>query len=333
MRLTIAEARSLLEASMATIDYAPEEAALIADHLLDCELRGLPIGGVSRAASLVDRYRGRTQERQPITVTRETPFSAVIRGGGHAGPLVAYRAAELAIEKAKQTKIGVVGAVESVYTGMLSYYMEMATRANFMAMAAGSSASWVAPHGGVEGRFGTNPIAFGFPSAAAPIIYDIGTSNIMVADAVLHERQGLSLPEGMAFDEDGRPTCDPAEALRGALTVWGGHKGSGLALVAQLLGMLCGAPADPPRRESGIGFFMLVLDPELLTDAEDFRSRVAAYADWLRTTKPLEAGKPVRVPFDRSREARTRRLDEGAVEVPDVVYEALVQATRTDTVA
>lgn len=331
MRLTIAEARGLLEAGMATIDYGPEEAALIADHLLDCELRGLTIGGLSRALSLIERYRGRAHERQPIQVTRETPFSAVVKGGGHAGPLVAYKAAELAIEKARQTKIGVVGAVESVYTGMLSYYMEMAARANFMAMAAGSSASWVAPHGGVEGRFGTNPMAFGFPSAAAPIIYDIGTSNIMVADAVLHERQGKSLPEGMAFDEEGHPTCDPTEALRGALTVWGGHKGSGLALVAQLLGMLCGAPADPPRRESGIGFFILVLDPELLTDAEDFRSRVATYADWLRTTKPLEAGKPVRAPFDRSREERARRLAEDAIEVSDVVYEGLVRATHTDT--
>jgi len=75
---------------------------------------------------------------------------------------------------------------------------------------------------------------------------------------------------------------------------------------------------------------MLVLDPELLTDAEDFRRRVATYADWLRTTKPLDAGKPVRVPFDRSREERARRLAEDAIEVSDVVYEALVQATRTD---
>lgn len=328
MRLSVAEARRLLEAGMATIDYGPEEAALIADHLLDCELRGLPIGGVSRALSFLDRYRGRTAARRPMAVTRETPFSAVVVGGGHAGPLVGHRATRLAIEKARGTGIGVVGAVDSVYTGMLSYYMEMAAREGLVAMATGSSAPWVAPEGGVEGRFGTNPVAFGFPSAEEPIVYDIGTSNIMVADAVLAERLGQPLAEGMAFDEAGRPTRDPAAALRGALTVWGGHKGSGLALVAQLLGMMCGAEASPPRRESGIGFFLLAIDPGLMTDGDDFRRRVADYAGAIRATAPLDPDRPVRVPFDRSRAERARRLAEDAVEVPDVVHRALVEATR-----
>jgi LDH2 family malate/lactate/ureidoglycolate dehydrogenase len=326
MRLKIGEARRLLEAALATIDYDPREAAIIADHLLDCELRGLQIGGMSRALSFIERYRGRTAERQPIRLERETPISALVRGGGHAGPLVAHRATEVAIEKAKGTKLALVGAIESVYTGMLSYYMEMATREGFAAMAAGSSAPWVAPEGGVEGRFGTNPIAYGFPSAETPVIYDIGTSNIMVADAVLAERLGQTLPEGMAYDAGGNPTRDPAAALAGALTIWGGHKGSGLALVAQLLGMMTGAPATPPRRESGIGFFLLVVDPDLLTDGEDFRQRVADYAAHLRTTKPLDPAKPVRVPFDRSRQERARRLAEDAVEVPEALHAALLRA-------
>ena len=155
MHMTVAEARVLLEASMSTIDYGPAEAALIADHLLDCELRGVAIGGMSRALTFLERFRGRTAARRPMEITRETPFSAIVAGGGHAGPLVAHKATEIAISKAKQCKVGIAGALDSVYTGMLSYYMEMVTRQGFAAMAAGSSASWVAPHGGVEGRFGT----------------------------------------------------------------------------------------------------------------------------------------------------------------------------------
>ena len=154
----------------------------------------------------------------------------------------------------------------------------------------------------------------------------------MVADAVLAERLGKQLPPGMAFDAEGRPTCDPAAALQGALTVWGGHKGSGLALMAQLLGMMCGAPAEPPPRESGIGFFILVIDPELLTSGDDFRRRVAEYSERLRSTKPLHQDAPVRVPFERSLRERTRRIAEDAIEVPDAIYDALVQATRQNAI-
>lgn len=141
---------------------------------------------------------------------------------------------------------------------------------------------------------------------------------------ILARRLGELLPEGSAFDPDGQPTRDPDAALAGAFAVWGGHKGSGLAMVVQLLGMMCGAAAAPPVVRD-CGFFLLVVDPGLLSSADDYKQRVAEYANSLRATRPLEPGKPVRVPFERSAHERSKRLAAGTIKVPDQVYEALLR--------
>lgn len=322
MKLPIEDARVLAEGAMAAVGHTGEEAAIIADHLIDCELRGLHFGGLPRALSIVERIRETASPRRPIKVVRETPVSAALDGGDQVGYLVGRRATELAIAKAKATGIAVVGANQTWYTGMFSYYLEKVTGAGLAGMVAGSGPPRVAPHGGTQGRFGTNPIAFGFPSSTDPIIWDIGTSALMSGEAMLARRLGAPLKEGTAFGPDGGPTLDPAAALAGAFAVWGGHKGSGLAMSVQLLGMMCGAAAAPPV-VSDCGFFLLAIDPALLTDAEDFERRVSDYAASLRATRPLRADSPVRVPFERSAAERSRRLADGTIDVEDKVLQAL----------
>lgn len=170
MNLSIEDARRLAENVMVAVGHTPDEAAIIADHLIDCELRGLRFGGLPRALSIVERIGETATPRRPITVLRETPVSAAIDGGDQVGYLVGSRATDIAISKAKSTGIAVVGANETWYTGMFSYYLEKLANAGFAGMIAGSGPPRVAPHGGTEGRFGTNPIAFGFPSNTLPII-------------------------------------------------------------------------------------------------------------------------------------------------------------------
>jgi LDH2 family malate/lactate/ureidoglycolate dehydrogenase len=182
----------------------------------------------------------------------------------------------------------------------------------------------VAPHGGSEGRFGTNPICVGFPNADEPVIWDIGTSAIMHAEVTLAGRLGEQLPEGVAFDASGRPTREPRAALDGAFAAWGGHKGSGLGLVVQLLGALAGSPAMPPEL-AGFGIVVIAIRPDILTPADDFQRTVADYADTVRVTRPVEGGAPVRMPFDRSRAERRRRLAENAIDVADAVHDALTR--------
>ena len=326
MRLTIEAASSLAQHALRALGYDAGEAALIANHLLDCDLRGLPYGGLARIISIGERLARIGDRRAPMRIVRETPVSAQIDGGDQIGYLVAHRATRLAIDKAKggssPSGIAIVGANETWYTGMLSYYAEMMAAEGLVSMMASNTSPWVAPHGASEGRFGTNPMCFGFPSTTDPVIWDVGTSAIIHADVTMHQRLGRELPEGVAFDRQGRATRDPAAALAGAFAAWGGAKGSGLGLVVQLLGMLAGSPPIPPEL-ANFGFLVLAVSPSLFGAEAEFRSQVTQYSEAVRAARPVEGGAGARMPFDRSRAERRRRLAEGTIDVADPIHAAL----------
>jgi LDH2 family malate/lactate/ureidoglycolate dehydrogenase len=328
MRVTVEQARALADRAMRAIGHDEGEARLIADHLIDCELRGVTYGGLARAVSIVERGMRTGVSRVPIRVVKDTPVSASIDGGDHIGYVVAHHAMTMAIEKALASGVAIVGANNTWYTGMLSYYAEMAAARGLVSLIASNASPWVAPHGATEGRFGTNPICVGFPSADEPVIWDIGTSAIMHAEVKLADALGQQLPEGVAFDATGRPTHDPVAALEGAFAAWGGHKGSGLGIVVQLLGVLAGSPAIPPEM-AGFGLVIVAVRPDLLTSEDEFRRNVAAYAESVRGARPVDGGPPVRMPFDRSRAERQRRLAEDALDVPDPVYSRLSEVDRS----
>jgi delta1-piperideine-2-carboxylate reductase len=323
MQLSIREAHDLARRVMAALGYDSADGGIIADHLIDCELRGLHYGGLARAISIAERMERTGDRRRPIAILHETPVSARIDGGDHIGYVVAHRATSIAIEKAEASGIAVVGANNTWYTGMLSYYAEMAAARGMVSVIASNASPWVAPYGATDGRLGTNPICFGFPSGDAPVIFDIGTSAIIHAEVTLAKRLGQELPENVAFDDAGRPTRDPAAALSGAFAVWGGHRGSGLAIVVQLLGILAGSPAIPPELAE-FGYLIIAMRPDLMGPAEAFRANAAAFADAVRSARPLDEGEPVRMPFDRSRRERARRIGEDAIEIPDALFKQLL---------
>ena len=324
MRMTVEQARGLVDRAMQATGYPADESGMIADHLIDCELRGVTYGGLARAVSIVERTLRTGVSRLPIRVVKETPVSASIDGADHIGYVVAHRAMTTAIEKAAVSGIAIVGANNTWYTGMLSYYAEMAAARGLVSITASNASPWVAPYGATEGRFGTNPICVGFPSADEPVIWDIGTSAIMHAEVKLAEQLGQQLPQGVAFDHGGHPTRDPAAALAGAFAAWGGHKGSGLGIVVQLLGALAGSPAIPGEL-AGFGMVIITVRPDLLTSADEFARNVTAYAESVRSARPVGGGPPVRMPFDRSRAERGRRLAEDAIDLADAVYAKLVE--------
>jgi delta1-piperideine-2-carboxylate reductase len=322
VRLSIAEATSLAEAVLMKIGYRKDEATIAAGHLIDCELRGLEYAGFARMLSITDRIDRTGHSGREITIIRETPVSAALDGADKVGYLVGQRATEIAIEKALASGISIVGANETWYTGMLSYYAEQATAKDLVIMIASNASPWVAPYGGTEGRFGTNPICFGFPSASDPVIWDIGTSDIIHAQVVLAKRLGQLIPEDVAYGADGKPTRDPETALGGSFKAWGGPRGSGLAIVVQLFGMMAGSPMMPGDVTS-FGMVIMAARPDLLTSLDDFKKEVAAYSDAIRSTRPIEGSGPVRMPFDRSRALRDQRMKDGFIEIPDAIHQQI----------
>ena len=321
MKLKLEEARDLVLKAMRSVDQTEQEAEIIADHLIGCELRGQDYGGLARAVSVVERIRTRPSNAE-ITITHETPVSAMLDGGDKAGYLGGHRATVIGIEKALTHGIAVTGVTNTWYTGMFAHYMEMATDQGLVAMAAGSSDWRVAPKGSSEARFGTNPVAFGFPSEGQPIIMDAGVSAIMMSEATLARRLEQPLDEGIAWNAEGESTRDPSEALAGAFAVWGGGKGSALGASIQLFGLLAGGLMKPdPLADCSL--FLMFMKPDLLVGEQALRKNVSDYADALRGARPLDPNNPPRMPFDRAASEREERLRTGEIDVADRIVVTL----------
>ncbi|KAJ9608609.1 hypothetical protein H2200_006380 [Cladophialophora chaetospira] len=269
MKITLDKAQQLANDALRKIGYKDDDIPKIRDHLLDSELRGYGIAGLARILSIADRLAG-CPPASSIVTTSESPTTAQLDGKDTLGYLVAHKATKVAIEKAKSSGVSAVGAHNTYYTGMLSYFAEMAAAKDLITIIASNCSPWVAPEGTYKPLVGTNPFCIGVPTDGVPIIYDIGTSRIIHAQVMLAKRKNEQLPPDTAFDENGQMTTDPEKALKGALTVWGGAKGSGLAIAVQLLGILAGSPALPPNLED-FGFFIMAIDPSKFRPMGDFK--------------------------------------------------------------
>ncbi len=152
------------------------------------------------------------------------------------------------------------------------------TEAGLVGLACTPSHAWVAPAGGTRPLFGTNPIAFGWPRQdKPPFIVDMATSAAARGEIQLHQRSGKALPEGWGIDSQGQPTTDAAEVLNGAMLTFGGHKGSALAAMVELLaGPLIGdmTSAESLAWDNGAGGLpyggelILALDPQRFLGAQ-----------------------------------------------------------------
>jgi LDH2 family malate/lactate/ureidoglycolate dehydrogenase len=324
MKLILEQARRLAVDALMGLGIEESGAAITADHLVDAAARGVTFGGLPRILAIAERLAESGDHRRPVTTVRETPTSALLDGGDNVGYIVAYQATRMAIDKALKHGIAIVGANNTWYTGLFAYYMEMATRKGLVAFAIGNGPAMVAPEGATEARLGTNPIAFGFPSQDDPVIWDIGTCAIMQGELMLHKRVGEPLPEGVALDKEGRPTRDAAAALEGAIKAWGGHRGSGLSVVVQMLGALCDAPVISPGIRD-MAYLVVVIDPKLLMPLGDYPARVSELAEAIRGARPESPDKRVRMPFDRSAQRRRQAGDSNEIEIPDVVYQSLLE--------
>jgi delta1-piperideine-2-carboxylate reductase len=329
MKLSLDDAKKLGESSLQALGYNPTDAAKITHHIIDSEERGYHYAGLARILSIADRLRADKQpsgtQGSPACTTRiarETPSSAQIDGNDTLGYLVALEATELACRKATETGIAVVGANNTWYTGMLSYYAEICAKHDLVCMIASNATPWVAPHGGYEPLFGTNPICIGFPTNSVPVIWDIGTSPMIHAQAVMAQRLSQQIPPNMAYNNKGELTLDPTEALGGAFTVWGGHKGSGLAVCVQLLGVLAGSPAMPPNLKD-FGFLVVVIKPDLFRPLAEFKKEVEGYGERMKGSKTLPGEGPLRMPFERSDRQREQVVERGWIEIDEDIVKAL----------
>jgi LDH2 family malate/lactate/ureidoglycolate dehydrogenase len=322
--LTVEEATHLGNQALRHIGFTAEESSVITTALIDAELCGYPALGLARILTISEHVNFK-KPRSAIRVEHETPVSARLDGGNYPGLYAVYRATELAIEKAKTNRFAVVGIRNCWMSGRSAYYVEKIARAGFASAHFACSGDVVAPLGGKKAVLGTNPIAFGLPGEPHPFMLDIATSATNNGDVILAGRLNQSLPEGVAIDAEGHPTRDPAAAIAGSILTFGGakdgHKGFGLSLMTQAMGLLAGAPLTNGKM-ADFGFLFIVFDPELLMPLPQFKQYLSTLLSEIKAT-PLQPGvSEIRIPSERAFAQRAQRRGEGFT-MTQRIYERL----------
>jgi LDH2 family malate/lactate/ureidoglycolate dehydrogenase len=308
--LSVADARALSEHAMRGIGYEPEEARILADHVIDAALSGYEYSGLPKLLNVADDPRFK-DPRRPMRALKETSVSVLFDGGNQSGMLGMYYATRAAIERADAHGFALVGVNNIWMSGRSAYYVEMAARAGLIAIHTVAAPPMVAPLGGAKAALGTNPIAFGFPMDGDPLVIDLGTSAFMGTDLQFRQRLGIPLPQGVAIDEHGRPTTDARAARRGALLPFGGHKGYALALAMHALGV-------------SAEFLFIAFKPDLFMPLDDYQRALAAEIAAIKATPRQDGVDEIRIPGERAYRERARLTREG-LEIDRRIHDALIR--------
>lgn len=323
MKLTVSEAMELAVRALTRNGMSEPHARLVAEHLVDAALCGHEFSSLPRVPAIIEELR-RKPPAGAIRVVRESATSALIDGGDNIAYVVSITAIDKAIEICRKSGVAVVGVNNTWFSGRLSYYVERAARQGYVAIHTTNTTARVAPHGGIDRVMGTNPFAIAFPSEDDPMVIDIGTAMTTWGHVLLTKAKGETLHPGEAIDPNGQPTVDPDAAVTGAFLPWGGHRGSGLSLAVQLLGVLAGS-AVVVEDVRNWGLFFLVFDPGLLMPGDAFRSRVSEMRSVINATRPAPGTEKVRAPGDGSMQHRKRAAPAGVIQLDDRVYARILE--------
>jgi len=240
VRLSAQEAQDLGERALGTLGLNYEEAAIVAAHLVDASMWGYEFAGLPRILVIAERAELK-KARMPLSIVKETAVSALLDGGNQLGYISVCRAVEIAIEKVRNSGVALIGLRNSWFTGRAAYYVEKIARAGFAAIYVASSTPTVVPPGASRKVLGTNPLAIGLPGKINPFIYDIGTSAVMSGEVLMKALLGEEFAEISGIDKNGTPTRVARDMVEGGVFPFGGHKGYGLSLAIQALGLMAGA--------------------------------------------------------------------------------------------
>jgi len=301
------------------------DAQILADLMVEADLRGSDTHGVIRLPLYVRRLRAGGINANPnIRLISDRASVALIDGDNGMGHLVMRRAAELAIEKAKVTGIGWVGARMSNHAGPAALYVTMPLAHDMVGLyfAVGSN-NHLPPWGGSESLLGTNPMAVAVPSLdEPPIVLDMAPTVAAYGKVRLKAQRGEPMPVGWMIDRDGKPLTDPKRADEGHLLPIGDYKGYGLSLIIALLAGALNRAAvgrevidfvKETGRATNTGQAIMALSIEAFMPPIEFKKAVDIFIRDIRQSRRLPGVDRIWLPGEQS---HAKRLDRRARGVP-----------------
>ncbi|WP_031499160.1 Ldh family oxidoreductase [Bryobacter aggregatus] len=311
--------RELCSALLEGVGVNLSDANFVASALVASNLRGVDSHGVALLRYYLEQLEcGDMEAHGDPELLHNSGCTALVDGHNAIGQLVAKFCCDQAIALAMDHGCGIVSARHSNHFGAAAYWVQRLNAAGFIGIVLCNASSTVAPWQGKEGRLGTNPICFGVPGSS-PFLLDMATTTV-AANKIFnaHSAGKPEIPAGWALDANGVPTTQTEAAYKGLLQPLGGYKGSGLAVMVEMLcGVLSGGAMA--NQLGGIRFrgtkvdvsqFYLALDPKCFLDPGEYEQRAQSLTNILKAVAPatgydevLVAGEP------EIRNEATRRKD------------------------
>lgn len=306
--------RACTRAVFAAAGLPDGDAAIVADSLVEADLRNVRSHGVMRVpVYLRGIERGSIAPRPEVQVVVDGGAVAVVDGGGGMGQVGAQRAMALAIERAAAHGIGVVGLRASNHCGAMAYWAQMAAAEGCIGLAITNAGINMAPTGGRDRLVGNNPIAIAVPTRRDwPMVLDMATSVAAGGKLDMAAIRNEPIPLGWALDGDGQPTTDPRAARAGSLVPVGGPKGYGLSVMLDVLaGVLTGARYGAGLGMPGSGQYFQAIKVERFLPLTEFHDRMDAVIDQLHGSALAPGASRVYVAGEIEADIRAKRLAEG----------------------
>lgn len=332
MKILVEQLRSTAASILRGLGVTPEEASLVADSLTRAEMRGVPTHGVNFLPMIAQRIKsGLLVVPTKLTTISDEGSTTHIDGGNGLGQVAAAEAMRKAIEKAHTYGTGISLVRNTNHIGLLAFYTLMAAEEGMIGVCSCNSAPSMAPWGGAEPFFGTNPLSIAAPAERDfPVVLDMSTSVVARGKIRRAMRMKQPIPAGWALDARGEPTEDPEAAMQGTLLPIGGPKGYGMAFFVDLLaGLLSGSKFSrqvstfhQPLSPTGVGVLALAIDVSRFMPLDTFRRLVVEHVHSIRNSTRAKATSRVYLPGEIETENEKRALTDG-VELDPEVHQAL----------
>jgi LDH2 family malate/lactate/ureidoglycolate dehydrogenase len=314
--------RSFCEKIFISCGMAPEDAFIVADGLVQSNLRGVDSHGVTRVGIYAKRLKmGLVNPRPEVKIVRESAATLLVDGDNGMGQVVGVRALALGLEKVEQSGGVYVGVRRSNHYGAGAYYVQRAVARDVVAFAYSNAPPTMAPWGGVAPYVGTNPYAFGVPAGGhPPIILDMATSIVARGKIILAAERGESIPEGWAIDKHGNQTTDAQEALQGSVLPFGGPKGYALSLMIDIMaGALTGAGFGPRVKSlydnfeepQDVGAFFQLIDIGQFADPAAFKANIDRMIEEIKSSRRAPGTEEIFLPGEIEFRMEQQRLASG----------------------
>ena len=320
------------------ISVPADEAVLVAKELVYANLLGMDSHGIIRVPQYVNTIaEGEIVPGAATTIHKETSTTAIVDGGHNFGQVVAFRALDIALEKARSHNVSCVLAHNCNHVGRLGAYPQRAAEQDMICLA---TTTWpiyghhVAPFGGSEGRLSTNPIAYGIPTNGPPVLADFATSVMSEGKVRVSLHQGKELPDNAIVDAEGKPTNDPAKFYgppKGAMLTFGGmvgYKGYALSLLVEILGAtLAGIQIDDQDR-LGNGLCLIVINPTAFGELDNFKGLMDGVSSYMKSAALADGFQEILMPGELDFRSVAQRQEEG-IPLADTTWAQIQAAAQS----